>query len=71
MKKRYKFLIGNLLYVIFFALVSINAYNKYGLDTEWTYPLSQAFTLGIFMFNLIPFLMIMLKEGITNSGDVG
>ena len=71
MKKRYKFLIGNILYITFFAIISYYNYDKHGFNPDWTYPLSMSFTLGLFMFNLVPFIAIMWSDGISGSGDVG
>jgi hypothetical protein len=68
MKKRYKFLIGNFVYLTFFGMFIYYNYTKYGWSVDWTYPTSMSFTLGLFMFNLIPFIAIMLSA---DTGDVG
>ena len=65
MKKRYKFLIGNIIYLLFYGILIAYNYNSYGCNDDWIYPAGVSFTLGLFMFNIIPIIVIML------SGDIG
>lgn len=64
MKKRYKFLIGNIIYLLFYGILIAYNYNSYGWNDDWIYPASVSFTLGLFMFNIIPIIVIMLSSDI-------
>jgi len=71
MKKRYKFLICNAIYVIAFIIGGYFTYITYGYNVNYFQPLMMSFILGLFMFNLIAVMIIVLTDGILNSGDVG
>lgn len=70
MKNGLKFLIFNVIYVIAFSLGGWYTYDVHGLNTDYFRPLLMSFILGLFMFNLIGLLFIVLGDGILNSGDV-
>ncbi len=71
MKKGLIFLISNVIYVIAFSLAGWHTYDVHGFNTDYFHPLLMSFILGLFMFNLIGLLFIVLRDGILNSGDVG
>lgn len=71
MKKGLIFLIFNVIYVIAFGLAGWYTYDVHGFNTDYFQPFFMSFILGLFMFNLIGLLFIVLRDGILNSGDVG
>lgn len=71
MKKGLIFLISNVIYVIAFSLGGWHIYDVHGFNTDYFQPFLMSFVLGLFMFNLIGLLFIMLRDGILDSGDVG